>query len=79
MIRIVNLHPLQVEEHELRINSFIPNAKWHADHTVFRSGEVNGIKRLYSVEEYRARWSQAYLAKMNELTMAAGLRVPFFS
>lgn len=76
MIKIVDLNPQKLDIYRLRINSFIPDAVFCADHTVFKTGEVNGIKRLYSVEEYRARWSRCYLAKMDELTMGAGLRIP---
>ena len=76
MIKIVDLNPQKLDIYRLRIDAFIPDAVSHVDHTVFKSGEVNGIRRLYSVEEYRARWSKCYLTKMNELTMGAGLRIP---
>lgn len=59
---------LPPEDHEGRVNAFIPEAERWAD-------DVVPDWKKYSAG--RGEWSNAFLWKMNELTIAAGLRVPF--
>ena len=54
--------------HEEMINVFIPIAERYANHCVPDWG---------SYQKGRYDWSRVFLNKMNELTIAAGLRVPF--
>ena len=54
--------------HEEMINEFIPEAERYAD-------RVFPDWNQYTTG--RGDWSFAFLWKMNELTIAAGLRVPF--
>ncbi|KKL27612.1 hypothetical protein LCGC14_2383400 [marine sediment metagenome] len=54
-------------EHEGMVNEFIPEAERWADSWVPN----------YNSRDGRNFWTQLFLSKMNDLTIAAGLRVPF--
>jgi len=55
-------------DHEEEIDKYIPQAERYADSHLLNCQPANW---------YRNRWSRIFLDRMNDLTIAAGLRVPF--
>ena len=56
-------------DHEEMINEFIPEAERYADYCI-----ADWFK---DPSKERNLWSRIFLDRMNDLTIAAGLRVPF--
>jgi len=57
-------------KHEKAVDAHIPLAVRYADK------QVAGV-RAWSSDEQKARWGRIFSKKMNQLTIAAGLRVDF--